>query len=236
MIWSFGHFEGSSKHVCSHLQVYPPTSILTLFFLNALSLYYQSEQPCQISESYAIQPIGMFSSKLQSFPVFSSFSFLLFLRLFTLYHWRLSFCMKTCSVQLSSVSQSRPIFATPRTTTRQASLSVTNFQNLLKLMSIESVMQSSHLILCHPFLLLPSIFPSIRIFSKESVLRIRQPKYWSFSISPFNEYSGLISFIIDGWISLQSKGLSKVFSNTTVQKHQFFSTQLSLWSNSHIYT
>ena len=107
--------------------------------------------------------------------------------------------------------------------------------SLLKLMSIESVMPSSHLILCHPLLLLPSIFPSIRVFSNESVLHIRWPKYWSFSISPSNEYSGLISLGQTGFISLQSKGLSRVFSNTTVQRHQFFSAQPSLWPNSHIY-
>ena len=103
-------------------------------------------------------------------------------------------------------------------------------------MSIESVMPSNHLILCRP-LLLPSIFPSIRVFSNESVLHIRWPKYWSFSfsISPYNKYSGLISFRMDWLISLQSKGLSRVFFNTTVQKHQFFGAQLSLWSNSHIH-
>ena len=105
-------------------------------------------------------------------------------------------------------------------------------QSLLKLMFIESVMPSNYLILCHPLLLPPSIFPSIRVFSSESVLCIRWPKYWSFSfnISPSSEYSGLISFRIDWWMSLQSKGLSRVFSNTTVQKHQFFGSQLFLWS------
>ena len=91
------------------------------------------------------------------------------------------------------------LFATPWTAARQASLSITNSWSLLKLMSIESVMPSNHLILCHPLLLLPSIFPSIRVFSSESVLRISWPKYWSFSfnISPSNEYSGLISFRMD---------------------------------------
>ena len=91
-------------------------------------------------------------------------------------------------------------------------------------------MPSNHLILCHPLLFPPSIFPTIRVFSKESVLCIRWPKYWSFSfsISPSNEYSGLIYFRIDWLDLLQSKGLSRVFSNTTVQKHQFFSAQLSL--------
>ena len=95
-----------------------------------------------------------------------------------------------------------------------------------------------HLILCHPLLNPPSIFLSIRVFSNESVLCIRCPKHWSFnfSISPSNEYSGLISLGMDWLISLQSKGPSRVFSNTTVQKHQFFGTQLSLWSNSHIST
>ena len=99
-----------------------------------------------------------------------------------------------------------------------------------KLVSIESMMPSNHLILCHHLLLLPSIFPSIRVFSRFSVLHMRWPKDWSFSfsISPSNEYSELISFRMKGWISLKSKGLSGVFSNTTVQKHQFFGTQLSL--------
>ena len=111
-------------------------------------------------------------------------------------------------------------------------------QSLLKCMSIESVIPSNHLVLCDPLLLLPSIFPSIRVFSSELALDIRWPKYWSFSfsISPSNEYWGLISFRIDLFISLQSKGLSTVFSNSTVQKHQFFSAQLYLWSNSHIHT
>ena len=95
------------------------------------------------------------------------------------------------------------LFVTPWTAACQASLSITNFRSLLKLMSTESVMPSNHLILCHPLLLLPSIFPSIRVFSNESVLRIRWPKYWSFSftISPSNEYSGLISFRM-GWLDL----------------------------------
>ena len=95
------------------------------------------------------------------------------------------------------------LFATPWTAAGQASLSITNSQSLLKLMSIESVMQSNHLILCHPLLLPPSIFPSIRVFSNESVLHIRWPKYWSFSISPSNEYSGLISFRMD-WLDLSA--------------------------------
>ena len=123
------------------------------------------------------------------------------------------------TVQLLSCVQ---LFVTPWTAARQASLSITNSWSLPKLTSIESVMPSNYLILCHPLLLLSSIFPSIRVFSNESALCIRWPKCWSFSfsISPSNEYPGLIS--------LQSKGLSRVFSNTKVQKHQFFSAQLSL--------
>jgi len=126
---------------------------------------------------------------------------------------------------------------TPWTAARQASLSITNSQRLLKLMSIQLVITSNHLILSHPFLFLPSIFPSIRVFSSESVLPTRWPKSWSFSftILPMN----IQDWFPLGWtglISLQSKGLLRVFSNTTVQKHQFFGTQLSLYSNSHIHS
>ena len=108
------------------------------------------------------------------------------------------------SRQLSSVQLSLScvrLFVTPQTAAHQASLSITNSQSLLKLMSIGSVMPSNHIILCCPLLLLPSIFPSIRVFSNESVLHIRWPNYWSFSISPSNEYSGLISFRMD-WLDL----------------------------------
>ena len=120
------------------------------------------------------------------------------------------------------------LFATPWTVPCQASLSITNSRSLLKLMFIELVMPSNHLILCYPFLM-PLIFPSIRVFSNDSALPIRWPKYWSFSfsISPSNEYSELISFRMTCLI-LQSKGLSRVFFNITVQKHQFFGAQLSL--------
>ena len=106
-------------------------------------------------------------------------------------------------VRFSSVASHVGLFVTPWTAARQASLSITNSWSLLKVMSIESVMPSNHLILCHPLLLLPSIFPSIRVFSNESVPHIRWPKYWSFSfsISPSNEYSGLISFTMD-WLDL----------------------------------
>ena len=128
------------------------------------------------------------------------------------------------------------LFATPWTAACQASLSITNSQSPPKPMSIELVMPSSHLILCHPLLLLPSIFPSIRVLSNESALRIRWPKYWSFSfnICPSNEHPNWSPLGWTGWISLQSKGLARVFSNNTVQKHKFFGTQLS--SNSHIHT
>ena len=126
------------------------------------------------------------------------------------------------------------LFASPSIAARQASLSITNSQSSPKLMSIKSVMPSSHLILCRPLLLLPPIPPSIRVFSNESPLHMRWPKYWSFSFSiiPSKEIPMLISFRMD-WISLQSKGLSRVFSNTTVQKHQFFGAQPSSQSNSH---
>ena len=97
-------------------------------------------------------------------------------------------------------------------------------------------MPFNHIVLCHPLHLLLSIFPSIGIFSNELALQIRWPKCWSFSISLSNEYSGLISLGLTGLISLLSKGLSRVFSSTTIRKHQFFGTQLSLWSNSHIHT
>ena len=116
------------------------------------------------------------------------------------------------------------LFVTPWTTAHQASMSITNSRSLLKLMSIELVMPSNYLFLCCSLLLSPSIFPSIRVFSNKSALHIRWPQYWSFSfsISPSSEYSGLISLGWTGWIPFLSKGLSRVFSNTTVQKHQFF--------------
>ena len=136
------------------------------------------------------------------------------------------------SVQFSSVqSLSRVrLFVTPSTAALQASQSITNSWSLPKLMSIKLLMASNHLILCCPLLLLPSIFSSIRVFSNQSTPRIRWPKYWSFSfnISPSNEHPGLISLGWTGWISLQS--------NNTVQKHQFFSAQFSLQSNSHSHT
>ena len=112
---------------------------------------------------------------------------------------------------------------TPWTAAGQASLSITNSQSLLRVVSIDSVMPSNPLILCLPLLLLPSVFPSIRVFLMSQFFASGWAKYWSFSfsISPSNEYSGLISFRTDWFDLLQSKGLSGVFSSTAVQKHQF---------------
>ena len=129
----------------------------------------------------------------------------------------------SCSVMSNS--------AVPWTAAHQASLSCTVSQSLLRLMSTESVMQSNHLILCCLLLILPSVFPSIMVFSSELTLYIRWPKYWSFSfsISPSHEYSGLIYFRIDWFDLLVVQRLSGV------QKYQFFSAQPSLWFNSHIH-
>ena len=134
-----------------------------------------------------------------------------------------------------SVAQSYLSLCDPMDSALQASLSITISQRLLNV--LWTVMPSNHFVLCHPLLLLPSVFPSIRVFSNKSALCIRWPKYWSFSssFSPSNEYSELISFRID-WFDLLAKGLSGVFSSPIVQKHQFFSAQLYLWSNSHVHT
>ena len=158
----------------------------------------------------------------------------------TLYHlshqgspiWSIS------SVQLVQSLNRVQLFANPWIPGRQASLSITSSRSSLELMSIESVTPSSHLILCRPLLLLLPIPSSIRVFSNESTLYMRWPKYWnfSFSISPSNEHPRSSPLEWTGWMSLQSKGLSRVFSNTTVQKHQFFSAQPSSQSNSHIHT
>ena len=162
-------------------------------------------------------------------------------------HQLLTYTIQFSSVQ--SLSHVR-LFATPWTAACQASLSIINSRSLLKLISIESVMPSNRLILCCPPLLLPSIFPSIRVFSNESAVRIRWPKYWSFSfsISPSNEYSGLIYFRMD-WLDLLAvqgtlKSLLQYHSSTVKinkfklkkKKHQFFGAQLSSQSNSHIHT
>ena len=116
------------------------------------------------------------------------------------------------------------------------SLSITNSWNLPKLKSIELVMPSNHLIFCHPLLILPSIFPIMRVLSNESALCIRWLQYWSFSISPSNEYSGLISFRTDWFDLLAVQGTLKSLIQHHSSKHQFFGTQLSLWSSSHICT
>ena len=143
-----------------------------------------------------------------------------------------SFAFKYIIYQFTSVQSLSLVwlFATQWTAAHQASLSVTNSRSLLKLMFIELVMPSNHLILCCPLLLPPSIFPSIRVFSSESVLCIRWPKYWSFnfSISPSVNIQDWFPLGWTGWISLQFKELARVLSNTTVQKHQFFYAQLSL--------
>ena len=148
----------------------------------------------------------------------------------------ISFLYDFSSVQSLSCVR---LFVTPWTTVRQASLSITNSWSLPKPMSIELVMPSNHLVLCRPLLFLPLIPPSIRVFSSESALCIRWPKYWNFSfnVSPSNEHPGLISFRMD-WLDLLAvQGtLKRAFSNTTVQKHQFFGAQLSSQSNYHIHT
>ena len=130
------------------------------------------------------------------------------------------------------------LFATPGTAAHQASLSITNSQSSLKLMSIESMMPYSHLILCCPLLLLPSIFPSIRVFSNESALRVRWPKYWSFSfnISPTNKHPGLISFRMDWFNLLAVLGILKSLLQYHSSKASILCAQPSLWSTSHIHT
>ena len=139
---------------------------------------------------------------------------------FSICKYMIFICLNVlCFIKLLLLFSCVQLFVIPWTAACQASLSFSISQSLVKLMSIELVMPSNCLILCHSLLLLPTMFPNIRVFSNESALCIR---CWSFSfnISPSNEYSGLIS--------LQFKGLPRIFSNTTVQKHQFFGTQLSL--------
>ena len=138
---------------------------------------------------------------------------------FFLKHLRVIYRHPTLTIyQFSSVQSLScvQLFTTPRTTAHQASLSITNSWSLLKLMSMELVMSSNHLTLCHPLLLPPSIFPSLRVFANVSALRIRWPEYWSFSfsISPFKEYSGLISFMIDWFDLLAVQGTLKSSSLT----------------------
>ena len=141
-------------------------------------------------------------------------------------------------VQFSSVTQSCPNLCDPKTAALQASLSITNSQSSLKLMSIESVMQSSHLILCHPLLLLPPILPSIRVFSNESTICMRWPKYWSFSFSiiPSKEHPGLIFFRM-GWLDLLAvQGTLKSFLQHHSSKASILQRSVSTQSNSHIHT
>ena len=158
---------------------------------------------------------------------------------FSVISW-FTYCWSFSSVQSLSHVQ---LFATPWTAAHQASLSITNSRNLLKFRSIESMMPSSHLILCHPLLLMPSVFPSIRVFSNESALHIRWPKYWSFSfnINPSSEHSGLISFRMD-WLHLLTiqgtlKSLLQHHSwKTSIYRHSaFFIVQLTsihdYWKN-----
>ena len=132
---------------------------------------------------------------------------------------------------VSSVFSRVWFFATPWIAADQASLSISNLRSPPKSMSIELVMPSNHLFLCCPLLLLPSIFPSIRVFSNDSVLHSKWPKYWSFSfsISPSNQYSGLISFTMDRFDLIVAQETPRVFSSTTMCKHHFFSAQPSLW-------
>ena len=141
--------------------------------------------------------------------------------------------MTTCIQLLSHVQR----FVAPWTAACQVSLSFTISQSLLKLMSIESVMLYNHLVLCHPLLFLSLIFPSIRVFFNKLAVCIRWPKYWSFSLSinPSNEYSELISFRTDWYDLVAVQGTLKSLLKHHSSKHQFFSAQLSLWSNSHIH-
>ena len=146
---------------------------------------------------------------------------------------------KTYSLQFRSVAQSCPTLCDPmHCSTPGLPVHHQLPESTPTHVQLESVMPFSHLILCHPLLLPPSIFPSIRVFSNKLVLRIRWPKYWSFcfSLSPSNEHPGLISFRMD-WLDLLAvQGTLESLLHTTVQKQQFFGAQLSLWSNSHIHT
>ena len=142
-----------------------------------------------------------------------------------------------CLLTFCSVAKSCPTLCDPVDCSTPGFSVLHYLLEFIKLMSIESVMTSNHLILCCPLLFLPSLFPSITVFSSYSDLHIRWSKYWSFnfSISPSN-VQGWRPLGLTGLIYLQSKGLSRVFSSTTIWKHQFFSAQPSLWSSSHIHT
>ena len=151
--------------------------------------------------------------------------------------WGTAHCEYHMGLCCFSAAKSCLTLCDPWTTAHKVSLSFTISLSLVKLKSIESVMPSNHLILCCPLLLLSSIFPSIRVFSNEWALCNRWPKYWSFSFStsPSNEYLGLTSFKIDWFDFLAVQGLSRIFSSSTVWKHQFFSALPSLWSNTQIH-
>ena len=142
------------------------------------------------------------------------------------------FCfISLCFCYCCSVTQSCLTFCDPMDCSMPGCFVLHHHPELFKSMSIESVMPSNHLVLCFPLILLISIFPRIWVFSSELALCIRWPKYYRFSFSPSNEFSGLITFRSTDLISLMSSGLSRFFSNTTIQKHQFFGVQPSLWSN-----
>ena len=146
-------------------------------------------------------------------------------------------CVYMCMYSVRLLSRAQ-LFATPWTAAHQASLSITNCWSLPKLISMESVMPSNHLILCRPLLLLPSIFPNIKVFSNELALHMRWPKYWrfSFKISPFNEYPGPISLRMD-WLDLLAvQGTLKSLLQQHSSKASILLWQPSLWSNSHIHT
>ena len=174
--------------------------------------------------------LTLVSFRVNSYPIFQQFEVLNILQL-------LNYTKFSISQSVSSVTQSCPTLCHSMNRSTPGLPTITDSRSSLRLTPIESVMPNSHLILCRPLLLLALIPPSTRVFSNQSTLHMRWPKYWSFSLSiiPSKEIPGLI-FRMDGWISLQSKGLSRVFSKTTLQKHQFFGAQLSSQSNSHIHT
>ena len=160
-----------------------------------------------------------------------------FCKVIILIFFPLSWIFGLCIIAVVQLLSCVQLFATLWISACQASLSFTISRSLLRLMSIESMMPLKFLVLCHLLLLLPSIFCSIRVFASELALHIRWSKYrsFSFSISHSNHIQDWFPLGLTGLISLQSKGLSRVF-NTTIQKHQFFGAQSSLWSNSHIHT
>ena len=180
------------------------------FFVHGVSFFIPSLSACACLWVWSESPIA-------------AYIWVLFLYQFIYYVFKCCFC---CSVPKSCL---------PSTAVCKAFLFFTITQSLFKLMSTESMMASNHLILSYPCLLLPSVFPSIMVFSSELALRINWPKYWSFSFS-INEYSGLISFRIDWFDLLAVQRTLKSLSNTIVRKHQFFSTHPSSQPNSHIHT